>query len=126
MKSGFVNRLQPLSPPFPCLFCRSPHGLGHPLAGTRKRCPGRLLAAFLALAFPGRLKAALAAFLAPPAAFLAGFEAFRLAPLPAGLAAFLGVFGSIAPIAARMRSISWVTCSMVIMPSTVSNFRRSE
>src|SRR5882724_11665311 len=70
-----------------------------------------------------------------------GFPTFReaLAPLPAALAplapvlairlaapGFLDAWASTAPIAARMRPISRVTCSMVIMPSTVSSLRRSE
>ena len=67
-------------------------------------------------------------------ASLTGLDAFRaadsapfLAPLAVRLAAaaFLAL-ASTAPIAVRMRPISRVTCSMVIMPSTVSSLRRSE
>src|SRR5579871_2876894 len=76
------------------------------------------LAAFLALERP------LAADLdGAPAAFLA-----VLADPPLRLAdpGFLDALLSIAPIACRIRPISRVTSSMVIMPSTVSSFRRSE
>ena len=67
------------------------------------------------------------------AALGAGFavrEVFREAVLAGFAADFLAAFwvalASTAPIAARMRPISRVTCSMVIMPSTVSSLRRSE
>src|SRR6266404_2709799 len=102
--------------------------------------------AFTAFAAPRALELAAAfrsGFLAP---LEAGFPTFReaLAPLPAALAplaadldaflapvrlaapGFLDALASTAPIAARMRPISRVTCSMVIMPSTVSSLRRSE
>src|SRR6266480_7706351 len=107
------------------------------------------LGAFTAFAAPRALELAGAfrsGFLPP---LEAGFPAFReaLAPLPAALAplaadldaflapvrairltapGFLDALASTAPIAARMRPISRVTCSMVIMPSTVSSLRRSE
>ena len=74
------------------------------------------------------LRAVLAPFLAVLAAFLpTGLAVFRAAAAAflAGVAA-LTPLGSTAPIADRMRLISRVTCSMVIMPSTVSSFRRSE
>src|SRR5213078_2983095 len=84
--------------------------------------------AFTAFAAPRVLELAGAfrsGFLAP---LEAGFPTFweALAPLPAALAGFLDALASTAPIAARMRPISRVTCSMVIMPSTVSSLRRSE
>jgi hypothetical protein len=106
------------------------------------------LGAFTAFPAPRALELAPAfrsGFLAP---FEAGFPTFReaLAPLQAALApqatdlealalvwairlaapGFLDALASTAPIAARMRLISRVTCSMVIMPSTVSSLRRSE
>ena len=106
-------------------------------AGLRALVAGRLLAPADALGddfpepleafFPG-LPAALAAFWAVFRADLDTFRPGRLAALAAGFApaGFLGAPVSRAPMAARMRLISWVTCSIVIMPSTVSNFRRSE
>src|SRR5712671_4784317 len=61
---------------------------------------------------------------------LTAFLGFRAAAARFAGAAFLAGFlvplGSTAPMAARIRLISRVTCSMVIMPSTVSSFRRSE
>src|ERR1700724_1551643 len=84
------------------------------------------------------LEAGLAAFrtvltaffgvLAPLPADLEAFLAAGLARLAACLAAlaFFSDLASTAPIAARIRLISRVTCSMVIMPSTVSSLRRSE
>src|SRR5258705_7841074 len=114
---------------------------------------GRVFVTFLGAftAFPAPRAVELAAafrsgFLVP---LEGGFPTFReaLAPLPAALAlpaadleaflapvrairlaapGFLDALGSMAPIAARMRLISRVTCSMVIMPSTVSSLRRSE
>ncbi len=82
-----------------------------------------LEAAFPALrAVFGAFRAVLAAFLpAGRAVFRAAFMAFL-----AGAAALAPPLGSTAPIADRMRLISRVTCSMVIMPSTVKSFRRSE
>src|SRR4051794_25583657 len=71
--------------------------------------------------FPA-LRAALAAFLAVLPALPERPEADPEALLGPTAAAFPGT----APIAARMRLISRVTCSMVIMPSTVSSLRRSE
>src|SRR6266849_392348 len=67
------------------------------------------------------LPAALAPRAANLAAFLAPVWAIRLAA-----PGFPDALASTAPIAARMRLISRVTCSMVIMPSTVSSLRRSE
>jgi hypothetical protein len=77
--------------------------------------------------FPG-FPAALAAFLAVLGADLATLRPGRLAALAASLpmTGLLDALVSTAPMAAKMRLISWVTCSMVIMPSTVSNLRRSE
>src|SRR5947208_5892115 len=73
------------------------------------------------------LRAALMVLLAVSATLAAGLDPppaafFGLLAAPA----FLGGGGSIAPIAARIRLISRVTCSMVIMPSTVKSLRRSE
>src|SRR6476646_2549599 len=106
-------------------------------------------AAFMAFPAPRALDLAAAfrsGFLAPLEARLPTFWG-ALAPLPAALAPLAGdleafpapvrgkrlaapvfsaAFASTAPIAARMRLISRVTCSMVIMPSTVSSLRRSE
>jgi hypothetical protein len=74
---------------------------------------------------------ALAALPADLEAFLAtGLGALLTLPAARFVAAFLAAsldfLASTAPIAARMRLISRVTCSMVIMPSTVSSLRRSE
>src|SRR6266852_4985604 len=82
-------------------------------------------------------RGALAAFPAAPAPLPADLDTPRATDLAAFLgpvplasrfaaAAFLDALASTAPIAARMRLISRVTCSMVIMPSTVSSLRRSE
>jgi hypothetical protein len=93
-----------------------------PLAAGAAFRPALLEAAFLPFG------AALAAFLAVLAAFLpAGFAVFLAAP-PAFLAETtdLAALGSTAPIADRIRLISRVTCSIVIIPSTVRSFRRSE
>src|SRR5258706_1715774 len=107
------------------------------------------LGAFAAFAAPRALELAAAFRSGFLARLEAGFPTFRatLAPLPAALAplaadldafrapgravrlaapGFLDALASIAPIAARMRLTSRVTCSMVIMPSTVSSLRRSE
>src|SRR6185312_649462 len=79
-------------------------------------------------------RAALAAFLAafgPFAAFVPAFRPalrgiFRVREAPRlGEPAFLEP-PSTAPMASRMRLMSRVTCSMVIMPSTVTSLRRSE
>src|SRR4030088_3172625 len=78
---------------------------------------------------------ALAPFLEVPALLAADLDAFLavvLAPFLTPLAvrfaapAFLDALAPTAPIAVRMRLISRATCSMVIMPSTVSSLRRSE
>src|ERR1700730_5556900 len=96
----------------------------------------------LAAAFRSGFFAPLEAGLAAFGATLAGFPGL-LAPLPGILAArpaallmafaiglaepvFPGALVSRAPIADRIRLISRVTCSMVIMPSTVASLRRSE
>src|SRR5258705_10329358 len=108
------------------------------------------LGVFTAFAAPRALELAVALRSGFLARLEAGFPTFRaaLAPLPAALAppaadldafrdpggravrlaatGFLDALASTAPIAARMRLISRVTCSMVIMPSTVSSLRRSE
>jgi hypothetical protein len=83
------------------------------------------------LTFPAALAAFLGELPVPRAdleAFLEAFLAAGLAGFAAGraLPAFLDAPVSTAAMAARIRSISCVTCSMVIMPSTVSNLRRSE
>ena len=52
-----------------------------------------------------------------------GLYTGTVTPAAAFLAAALA---SVAATAARIRPISRVTCSMVIMPSTVRSFRRSE
>jgi hypothetical protein len=106
-------------------------------------------AAFLALPGPRPLAGEAAFLLALPTRFeavflpfgadLAAFRVVLAAFLPAGLAVFLvaavaflagaadlAALGSTAPIAVRIRLISRVTCSMVIIPSTVRSFRRSE
>src|ERR1019366_9679611 len=72
------------------------------------------------------LRAVLAVFLAVLPETAARFRAGLAALAAAALALFLAALASTAPIAARMRLISRVTCSMVIMPSTVSSLRRSE
>ena len=51
---------------------------------------------------------------------------FDALPLRLGVPALLGAAAPTAPIAERIRLISRVTCSIVIMPSTVSSLRRSE
>src|SRR6266404_9140776 len=94
------------------------------------------LAAAVRSGFLARLEAGFPAFreaLAPLAAALvplaaADLDAFLAPGWAIRLAApgFLVALASTAPIAARMRLISRVTCSMVIMPSTVSSLRRSE
>src|ERR1700730_8924523 len=126
---GFVNRLYALArffvtflaagPLFPALRAlelaaafRS--GFFNPL--------GAGLAAFgAALAgFPGVL-APVPEILAPrPAALLMAFATGLAEPV------FLGALVSRAPIADRIRLISRVTCSMVIMPSTVASLLLSE
>src|SRR5207237_10338685 len=66
------------------------------------------------------LRAALMVLLAASAALATGLDlppVVFLGPLAAP--AFLSGRGSTAPIAARIRLISRVTCSMVIMPSSV-------
>src|SRR5437016_14380092 len=73
------------------------------------------------------LQDALIVLLAVSATLATGLDllpAVFLAPL--ATPAFLDGWGSITPIAARIRLISRVTCSMVIMPSTVKSLRRSE
>src|ERR1700681_3241239 len=130
IQPGFVNRLYALARFFvtffgPCTAFPAPRALE--LAAALRSGFLRPLATGL-LAFREAL-APLPAALAPPAAGLDAFLAPVLAPLAAGWAApgFLGAaLAFTAPIAARMRLISRVTSSMVIMPSTVNSLRRSE
>src|SRR5262249_61117184 len=89
-------------------------------------------------AFPGPFPLAalmgfLAAFLAPLAAlravlagFLATFAGLAFLAEAFLAAAFAATLASVAPMAARIRLISRVDFSMVIIPSTVKSFRRSE
>jgi hypothetical protein len=106
------------------------------------------LATFLAVFFAavfGPLRAALEALLAalaPLLAALAGFAGlalffallaagrafaagFDLVVLTADFAGFFGLDGVGAAAASRIRPISAVTSSMLIMPSTVASIRRS-
>src|SRR6478752_1677331 len=118
---GFVNRFYALARLFVTFF-------GPFTAFTAPRAL-ELAAAFrsgflarLEAAFP-TFRAALAPLPAALAPLAADLDAFP-APGPAvRLAApgFLDALASTAPIAARMRLISRVTCSMVMMPSTVSS-----
>jgi hypothetical protein len=120
---GFVNRFYALARFFVTF-------LG---AFTAFAAPRALeLAAAFRSGFLARLEAAFPTFraaLAPlPAALVplaADLDAFR-APGPAVRLAAPDALASTAPIAARMRLTSRVTCSMVIMPSTVSSLRRSD
>src|SRR5579872_892837 len=143
MTAGFVNRYLALAylflVPFRAFFASRPPAFRRGLAGFREAAIGfrddflafglpplfliPLEAAFFALA------ALLGAFLAAPRPEAVDFEAHLVAAFAgffAALAGFFAPLASTAPIATRMRSISWVTCSIAIMPSTVSNLRRSE
>src|SRR5258705_11103348 len=107
------------------------------------------LGVFTAFAAPRALELAVAFRSGFLARLEAGFPTFRaaLAPLPAALAplgvdldafrdpgravrlaapGFLDALAAPAPIAARMRVIFPLTCSMGIMTSTLSSLRRAE
>ena len=104
--------------------------------GTRRRPAGRLFRPLWPAwrpswrslaALPGGLCGLLGGRLPPIWTALPAAVLGRFGRRPLGRAGLPGGLGSsTAPIADRMRSISRVTCSMVIMPSTVSSLRRSE